>query len=391
MGLPDNHSMVPLRGREAILSQHDTLQHFAASTGQPTAMHGMLFALDHEYTRGKTPHLVCIVGGSTSHPDASPALQPDTLLGVVLFFEYRIGRWNTALFATGDSTGLRTVLAAPELRAQVAATAASYLLQRGHIVLATFRQHDSALPCIEFIPTPGALWCVRVREVYDRLLLCPTYDGTLATLGKRTRTHLRYYRQKTQAQTDCVFIPTAAVHIQPSELAALNAGSLEPIRQHNFDLQFNSAASSPGGFVCGLRAADGRWLCLAGGWRQGSTSLLQWQMNTQGFPSLSLGTAMRAFLIEHETAIGTAELRFHGGTAHSIHHAFQREYAVDLLLRRPGLLTSLLVASIPHLVERTSALADRGNFLLDALRHRNLDWRQTSSAHKVEPSLQPQA
>jgi hypothetical protein len=140
------------------------------------------------------------------------------------------------------------------------------------------------------------------------------------------------------------------------------------------DLQFQAASPVAGGYVHGLRAANGHWLCLAGGWRQGPTSILEWQVNSADFRKLSLSTAFRSFLIEHEVALGTRELCFHGGTSHSISHSFERGYAVDLLLRRPGLLSSMFVEMMPYFAEKDAAIANRGNFLIDALRHRNLDW-----------------
>ena len=363
-----------LRGSRAILAHRQLLQDFAATTGQHTAMHGLQFKLEHDFARHKTPHLICIVSGH----DVSAPLSLPALLGCVLLFEHRLASCNTGLFATGDNTGLGTVIAPSELRAQVAALASCAALRTGRMVLTCFRNPSPNLTRMVFPSGQQGLRAVQVREVQDQLRLYPTYDLTLDTLGKRTRTHLRYYRKRLQSETGCVFVPDAASHIPPSQLASLNNSSLEPVRQRAFDLQFHAAAELPGGYVCGLRASNGRWLCLAGGWRQGRTSLIQWQMNSAGFRKFSLSTAFRAFLIAHEISLGTTQLCFQGGTSHSISHAFRQEYAVDLMLRRPGPLLSLLVRLIPYLAEQDPALANRGNFLVDALRNRHLHWTPLS-------------
>jgi hypothetical protein len=363
-----------LRGVRTILDHDELLREFAASTGQPASMHGLRFKLEHEYARPKSPHAICVVAGQ----DSTAPLTLDSLVGYVLLFEYRIASWNTGLFATGDSTGIGTVIAPVDIRGQVAALAASNILRNGHIVLTCFRNGSRDIPGVAFSPDVPGLWAAHVRPVQDRLCLAGTYDVTLENLGKRTRTHLRYYRRKLQTETGCVFIPEAARHILDSELASLNKKSLEPIDQRVFDLQFRAAAQLQGGYVCGLRAADGSWLSLAGGWRQGATSLLQWQMNTSGLRKLSLSTAFRAYLIEHEISLGMTELCFHGGTSHSIGHAFEQDYAVDLLLRRRGVLANLFVRLVPYFTERRHALANRGNFLIDALRGGKLHWTATS-------------
>ena len=364
-----------LRGVPAILAHRELLQDFAAATEQHTAMHGLQFRLEHEYVARKTPHLFCVVSGD----DASVPLGLDSLVGCVLFFEYRIASWNTGVFATGDSTGFGTVIAYPEIRARVAALASCAALSHGCLVLTCFRgdAEDADEPEIAFPPEQTGLWSAQVREVRDRLPLRSTYDCTLDALGKRTRTHLRYYRKRLQAQTGCVFVPDATAEIAESQLSALNASSLEPLRQRVFDMQFHATAKLPGGYVCGLRAADGRWLSLAGGWRDGRTAMIEWQVNASGFGRLSLGTAFRAFLIEHEIGRGTRQLSFHGGTSHSISHAFQREHAVDLILRRPGKELSLFIRFMSLLAKR-KPIANRGNFLIDALRNGPIDWTALS-------------
>jgi len=365
-----------LRGRESILAHARMLEDFARTTGQFAAMHGLQFTLDQEYAARKSPGLVCFV---KRHGSAIP-LSLETLIGCVLFFEYRIGSWNTGLIATGDSSGIRTVFGTPGHHANIAALAASVLLRSAHIVLVTFRQDKDPLSKISFPSGLSGLWTTQTREVRDHLPLRHSYDATLATLGKRTRTHLRYYRRYLEKQIPCDFVPDAPAFILPQELVALNASSLEPMPPEKFDLQYRAATQQPGGFVCGLRARDGRWLSLAGGWRQQTTTLIQWQTNAAGFEKFSLGTALRSFIIEYEITLATTRLCFYGGTSHSMHHAFPAEHVVDLVLRRRSLLAFLVASQTPIAAERSRALTERGNFLVEALRNRNLEWLPLSAA-----------
>ncbi|WP_213807413.1 hypothetical protein [Granulicella sp. dw_53] len=373
-----------LTGRDAILEHHILLQDYACKTGQFASMHGLQFTLNQEYAARKIPHLVCLIA-----PGAQAAsLTLNSLLGCALFFEYHIRFWKTGIFATGDNTGVRTVFAPPELRVDVTAFTAAELLRNGRIVLASFKL-PTDLPCHPHFPAGlSGLWATQDREIYDHLPLASTFDATLSTLGKRTRTHLRYYRKRVQEELPCEFVADVTPYIDRSQLAALNSSSLDPISQHTFDLQYETTARTPGGFVCGLRHADGRWLSLAGGWRQHSTTLLQWQSNARGFEKFSLGTAFRAFLIEDEISRGAARLSFFGGTSHPMGHSFPIDRVVDLVLRRRGLLADVLVRLAPALYDRNQNLATRGNLLGDVLRVRSLQWSpiQSKAAHHATRS-----
>ncbi len=82
---------------------------------------------------------------------------------------------------------------------------------------------------------------------------------------------------------------------------------------------------------------------------------------------------MRLFLIEQEVGSGTRILAFHGGTSHSMAHAFPSERVVDLMARR-GRLSAFLVRALPALCRFIPSLSTRGNFLSDALLSSGLRW-----------------
>ena len=357
-------------GRADVLSHASALEDLAERSGQPGAMHGLAYLLDQEYAARKVPHLVLFFS-----PDQHDSRR---LLGSVLLFEYRIGTWKTGLISTGDSFGVRTVIGPEVLRPSLAAAACSVLLRRGaKIVLVSFKQRPQALIAYEEMPRTEGLWSVQARVVRDQLRLAASYDATLARLGKRTRTHLRYYRRRLEEALPCEFVADAAGMINGDNartLIGLNRSSRYPLPQAAFDLQYLSTAGLPGGFVSGLRSKAGAWLSLAGGWRQGDTTWVQWQTNAAGFEGYSLSTVLRSFLLEAELVRGTKRLAFHGGTSHSMAHAFEEETVVDLMARRAGLFSVLLVRAVSRFYGTLPLLHSRGNFLADALRSRRLRW-----------------
>lgn len=117
-----------------------------------------------------------------------------------------------------------------------------------------------------------------------------------------------------------------------------------------------------------MRDRDGRWLSLIGGRHYDCNMELYWQMNRTDIPSHSLGTAMRALLIEHEVALGMRRMYIEGGTTHSMSHAFVREKSTDLIVIRQSPVSRV----IPSLVKR---FLPPENMLLKVLDDTTLEWR----------------
>lgn len=355
-------------GRKPVLARARLLEELAGGCGQSGAMHGLSYLLDQEYTARKVPYLVCFEDDS------------GTLVGAVLVFEYKVYGWPTGILATGDRFGVRTVVGPESLRLQLAARACSLLLRQGAALVLVSLKYAADLPHDE----PKAeerggkrLWATQTRVVYDSLPLGGTVQETLAQLGKRTRTHLRYYQRRLEKAESCVFVPSVGDAIDSRDklfLTELNRRSLDPMNQAAFDLQFRSALSLPGGFISGLRSGQGQWLALVGGWRQGDTTWVQWQTNAAGYEDLSVGTALRAYLIDEEVGRGSKRLSFHGGTSHSMSHAFVEDRVLDLVATRAGLAAGLVAQGTPRLYRAFPSLVERGNFVGDVLCGERLSW-----------------
>ncbi len=367
----DSAEILVWSGRNAVLSRANQLERLAEQSGQPGAMHGLAFLVDQEYAARKTPHLVGFYDDKAA------------LMGTVLVFEYKLAGWNTGIMATGDSFGVRTVIGPASLRTQLAMRACAFLLKHhAAMILISFKnmQAFSWKDMEAGTRNKSRLWAMQTRTVRDSLPLDGTLQKTLARMGKRTRTHLRYYQRNLEKAVPCVFLQNAGELISATEgpvLAEINRRSLDPVPQAHFDLQFRSAMSLPGGFISGLRSERGQWLAIAGGWRQGGTTWVQWQTNAAGYESLSLGTALRAYLIEEEIRRGSTCLAFHGGTSHSMSHAFTPEQLVDLIAIRPCLRGRLLIRCVPWLYRAMPFLESRGNFVGDVLRSEDLRWLAT--------------
>jgi hypothetical protein len=373
--------LILLEGREAILPCAALLQALAERCDQQGAMHWLEYFLSERYTRRKHPYLVLKVRRRITDGEISV----DDVTAAALLFEYRILGWRTRAFSTDDAVGFRTVIAPPQQRAEMAERSAKVLIQHGaHIVLVTYeassRRHHAQ-------NKPEAFRDLRVgtrsRSIGRIFHVEDTFDATLARMGKSTRFNLRYYRRRLVKREPCIFVEDARAALSVEELRPLNQYSLNPVPWPEFELRWRCGSELPGSFVVGLRTEQGRWLSLIGGWRQGSTTVVYWQLNTSGFERDSIGTVMRSFFLEHEVQRHTRKLLIFGGTPHTLRYAFEQDTIADLLVCRPSQRAALL----RHLAWAFSSelsLTGRRNFLAETLR--TLEFDDTRSGSEREPA-----
>jgi hypothetical protein len=365
-------NVIVLEGREAIRAQASALEEFAVRCDQPGSMSWLGFFLTGRNAQSKHPYMVVVLKDDADRLH----FQAADLLAAALYFEYRPLGLRTGAIATDDASAIRSVVALPGFRTQAAALATEVLLQRGaHIVLTSY-QH-SPTDHHEFgglLQRGDVLWARRDRPIRKYLRLESTFEATLARLGKKTRANMRYYRRRLIAKAGCVFVPDARELLTAQDLAAANAGCMNPVPLQECILRFHSSCTLPGGYVCAMRDADGRWLSMVGGWRQGSTTVVQWQINAAGHEKDSLRTVMRSFLLENEVERGAERLVFYGGTTHSMSNAFEHESVRDVIVRRRSLRARLLYG-LSRLVATSRSITGRINFLAACLRGEDLQWR----------------
>ncbi len=383
---PLTRSLMVLESREAILALAPLLAQLASRCDQPGALHWLPYFLDKAVLRRRLPKLVLLL---RPEEHQSRSLTVDDLEAAALFFEYRVGGFRTGVVATGDAVGFNSVIAPPGQRAQAAAAASRALVERGAaVVLATYDCPGEPERRSLLAGWPGAVWASRRREVARMLPLQPTLDATLAQMGKSTRANLRRYRRRLEAQVPCEFVADAAAALAGADLEAMNRASLNPVPLVEFRRRVHAASELAGSFLCGLRAADGRWLALMGGWRQDGTTVLQWQMNSAGLEKLSIGTVVRSYFMEHEIARGADRLMLYGGTPHTMRSAFETQPVADLVVRRKSV-RALALCAASRLVAGPNRLAPRGNFLAAALHDKELRWMSAGTPAERRPLLKP--
>jgi len=356
-----------LSGQRAVTEQSPLLEALAERCGQSGAMNWLEYFVGAPTKLPKLPYLVLVVAADA--PDEG--LQLGDVFGAVLLFEYQCCGLGTGVFSTDDVSGFRTVIAPEEQRAMVAQAAMDALMEhRMQIALISYQPGSGAAP--EPGLTASLQWAQRTRPVSNTLRLADTFEATLALFGRSTRAKLGYYRRKLMAGLPCEFVNDARGMLNENEMEALNRASLNPDKRAQLLAQYR-ACRLPGGFLLGLRTLDGRWLSLVGGWRQGDVTVLYWQMNASGYEKLSIVTAMRSYLLEHEIARGACSLVFYGGTRHSIQNAFVAAEVTDLFVRRTTLQAAVLQV-VAKLFAAPRWFLGSPNFIARAICHEGLEW-----------------
>ncbi len=370
--LPLGRSVYVVRGEEAILRLQGLLVRFSALCQNPA---GTLLDLPYFLQKPgflkRVPYLFIVAkrsGASVS------SLQPDDLTGTVLLLEYRIWCFGTQAYATNDRSGSGTLLAQPADRARVAALVCGVLMGRGaKVAILSFT--GAAATDVQREPVfrelgrraRGIHWALRHRQMPAYLPLQPTLDSTMAGLGHKTRSNMRYYRRRAEKELGCTFV--SRVEATPDEMLRFNNECMYPIDTSTLQWRMRVLYALQAPFLVGLKDREGQWLSVLAGRRFGDTAEILWQMNRAGFPSHSLGTVMRSYCMEHELEHGAKRLQVEGGTFHSMHHSFVKEDILDLVVVRSAarrILRGLVNRFIP---------AD--NSLAELLKSKDLHWNDS--------------
>jgi hypothetical protein len=360
-------SIAVAAGIGPVLGMKNVLRDLAQDCGQAGAMNDLDYFMARPQIRKKTPHIISMSGAGLGDREME---------ATVLLYEHHLGGHGMRIFATDDTTGRRTLVSPAPMRASFALKACRALLDRGaQTILISFRHNDAQVdPALEQVLRGegcSCRWASREREIAGYLALEPTVEATLALLGTRTRNHLRYYRRRAENQLGARFVPEA--RISREDFIAMNRicayAATDEVAASRYDLL--GRLDSP--ILYGMADRDGRWLSLIGGRHCEGNMEMYWQMNRDDVPSQSLGTAMRAMLIEHEVQSGTRRMYLEGGTTHSMSHAFVTEKVTDLIVMRQSPLTRIL----PGLLKK---FLPPENMLLQVLEDTTLTWRSVARA-----------
>jgi hypothetical protein len=360
-------------GQVEVLRLSRTLMELCARCGQPDAMNDIVYFLTKPGALPRIPNLMLVA--RTSELDlTSPKL--DDLLGALLIFEQNIFGIGVGAFATNDRSGRSALIAEAQDRSRVAALASRALLERGaHLILMSYRAGDAAGPGATGRPpllgvaeqgVEVARWAQRNRTIPGYLPLSTTYDATLARIGQRTRSNLRYYRRRAEADLGCVFLPQ--IEATREEVLRFNRQCMYAVPSAVAGWRYDSLKDLKEPVFMGIKDRDGQWLSMLGGRRYGQRSEILWQMNRSGHATSSLGTVMRSYCIEHEIAHGSRRLYIEGGTPHPIKFSFVTEELTDLVVMR-----HTLTAKAMHMVAQRWIEPD--NELSHMLDAKDLEWR----------------
>jgi hypothetical protein len=361
-----------LKGKTEILEQSSLLEELAERCQQAGAMHWLEHFLNVPTFRGRTPYLLLGVDAESEGdlPDAR------NIRWALLMYEFSVLGIGLKAFSTDDISGFRTVIAPVGERKAAVTMAMNTLLSLGaQIAMISFAEAVNGQDFRLRTDAP-CQWALRERPVANTLQAKDTYQATLMSVGKATRFNMRYYRRRLAKRLACELVSDANGLFNNEEIDAMNVASLNPFSRKLARLQFESSSRLQGGFLLLLRAIDGRWLGLIGGWRQAATTVLLWQMNRAGFERDSLGTVMRSYFVEHEVERGAERIVFYGGTPNSIQNSFVEGRVADLIVVRSSWQARLLrrVAAIfakPHWWMKST------NFVARAVYSEPVVWRES--------------
>lgn len=323
-----------IRGERAIVEARNLALAFAERCGQAEAIRDLPYYLRKPGLLKRTPVLLLVTRADGPRDVAS--IQMSDLLGTVLLFEYSALRVRAGMYTSNDRSGRRTIISQPWNRSLVAACASKYLLEHGaNVVMLSYRSTGVEGP-EEIAPEDAqASWVMRERTIPDYLPILSTFDETLGQIGKRTRTHMRYYRRRAEADLGCCV--DAAAEISEKELRAFNLECMYPIRDKVVRWRLRALQDFEEPILMCLRDGSGQLLSVLGGRRRNGQAEVFWQMNRRGFPAYSLSLVMRTYFIEHEAGRGTQRVYLDGGSAHSLCHSFVEATVTDLAVMRNSL------------------------------------------------------
>jgi len=352
-----------VRGGDSILRLQGVLADLSVRCGQPGVMDDVGYFLSKPGTLRRVPHLLLFSKAPVLDLER---LRADDLLGAVLLYRYVVLGCGIGMFSTNDRSGRGTLVAPAALRSTIAEMAIRTLMNRGVLaVLISFRDGDSAnvkKGASKGQPLGGskanektARWAWRERETPDYLPLEHTFDGTLATIGTRTRRNMRYYRKRAEAELGCVFLPT--VQIGRREFLDFNRECMYAVPAKVASWRYQSLNYLETPLFMGIKDGTGRWLSLLGGRRHNGGTEILWQMNRSGLSHYSLSIVMRSYFMEHEIAHGMTKLYMEGGTAHPMRFSFVNDKVTDLVVVRRSRLGMVVPALANLFIKPDNELA----------------------------------
>jgi Acetyltransferase (GNAT) domain len=146
-------------------------------------------------------------------------------------------------------------------------------------------------------------------DEWNHLRLEPSYQAFLKGLGSQTRRNMRYYRRGSE-QMGWVFL--SEVDMDEASAAIHSLSPLQGIGwkdQEKLDRFHRRVKEVPGGFFSGLRAPNGEWISIVGGWVKDAHLFILFQLNNANHAKASVSTVLRSYVIENAIESGIRHMK----------------------------------------------------------------------------------
>ncbi|SFS08895.1 Acetyltransferase (GNAT) domain-containing protein [Granulicella pectinivorans] len=253
------------------------------------------------------------------------------LIGVVFATEHYIRSIGTGYAIAGDFAGRGAILCRPQDESEVLKCAIETMTSHGihslHLRLLPTDQRQVRIPQLK-------IECMEALTPGDRMLLPPTFDAFLATLGKHTRRNVRYYSRKAQAE-GIEFVSCLTQQQFDDAVVRLNAATDFPAEPLRLTRDARLMQLHDGCQRFGLRTADGTFIAILSGFTQGNRFHVLTQLNDASYEHLSLSLVLRGYTVEHLIGSGHTSLQFMGGTSLSFGRFCIPQFYRSLFIDRP--------------------------------------------------------
>ncbi len=152
-------------------------------------------------------------------------------------------------------------------------------------------------------------------EHHAVLSLAPTYNEFLAGLHHNTRYNFRRYRKRSELAGHRFFTEVSLNEFEDG-MWELEKESVFGGKPKKLTVAMAIYRAAPRPLLMGLRADDGKWLSLIGGWLDGHRAIVNLQMNNhQRYPKFSLSVVARGHAIEWLITAGYRKMVFYASVS----------------------------------------------------------------------------
>ena len=299
----------------------------------------LLERTDHWNDLTRTPlYFLARVREKRARPFLVAIYDAGVLAGVVYGVKHCVMGVPVGLIECGDSSGDGSVLASKSCFNDILGAAVQAILQNNFVLIAriSWNAQDASDVKKELSLSQYSNWKITqlpAFHVWKLLRLDVTYERFLERLGSQTRRNMRYYRRRGERE-GWVFIKelgyressTAIEAIFPLQDAARkNQAGLNRYRELLSDV--------PGSFFSALRASNGDWISVIGGWVRGASMFILVQLNNACYARASVSSVLRGYVIEHAIASGLQDITFIDG-CEGILKKYTNAQSTNLLAQR---------------------------------------------------------